>query len=117
MPEAAKPERVGDEDEVEVSERFIESVSGYAFKRLEENQPKDWAELVPALVRAVILETVHELAQDGVCFFNFHRIEFDPSEVRDGVCEDCERPVREHEQVFCCPVPEVRTISRRTSVV
>ena len=101
--------RVGDNDEVEVSEELIASVGKYAFKRarmdLEDiasgkDTDPPWEKTFGVLARSLIIETVHQLAQEATCFCSWHR---STAESADGVtCQICSKPIAEHERPACC---------------
>ena len=103
-------EKVGDNGEVEVTEEFVASVLLWAMERVELQASKTPQELQVAICRAMVLETVHQLQQEVRCFVPWHHNEFCPDD-KPGICDYCEKPAEEHQQVLCCPQPPVQTIT------
>lgn len=67
---------VGDDANVEVTEEFVASVMHWSTKRAKDAGYGDTDTLaagIEILVRSIILETVHQLSQDAVCFAHDHQ--------------------------------------------
>ena len=102
LPDDSKGWSVGDNQEVLVTPDFVSNVAHYAMERAREDlaQAKDMEGGLAIVYRAIVLETVHQLAQDGFCACHWHRSPID--EVFKGVCQYCEQPEAAHESVRCC---------------
>jgi hypothetical protein len=107
MTQQADGADVGDNEEVHVSEAFITNVAHSTVRRIgnELKGCRDINEALGLLARAVIVETVHQLATDGFCACPWHRAPLDLNELHpNGICQFCEHPVESHETVRCCPL-------------